>query len=171
MSSKSRNVLANLLLLFAVLVGSAIAWYAMDLRRLQQAELEEARTLIETIGETNTATIGTDLHGIITVWNPAAEKLTGYPADEVLGWGLKFLIPDDSQDSHRSGIAAAAQRGRLSRPVQLVKCSIRHKEGYEIKVILQLRMKASGGTRFLAQMNRADDVFEIDNGQFIESTL
>ncbi len=41
------------------------------------------------------AIIGETLDGIITDWNPAAERLYGYRADEVIGRDLMMLIPDD----------------------------------------------------------------------------
>src|SRR3954452_1315765 len=41
------------------------------------------------------AIIGETLDGIITDWNPAAERLYGYRADEVIGRDLMMLISDD----------------------------------------------------------------------------
>ncbi len=41
------------------------------------------------------AIIGRTLDGIVTDWNPAAERLYGYRADEVIGRDLKMLVPAD----------------------------------------------------------------------------
>ena len=40
--------------------------------------------------------ISMDLNGYVTGWNPGAEKLFGYPAQEALGQHLLFLYADDS---------------------------------------------------------------------------
>lgn len=41
------------------------------------------------------AIIGKDLHGIITSWNPAAEKIFGYSEQEALGKSIEFLLPPE----------------------------------------------------------------------------
>ncbi|MBI3271335.1 MAG: PAS domain S-box protein [Planctomycetes bacterium] len=44
------------------------------------------------------AIIAKDLDGRITSWNAAAERIYGYPAAEVLGRSLSFLVPPDRPD-------------------------------------------------------------------------
>lgn len=56
-------------------------------RALETAQAAEARairlaTVVEAAGE---AIIGSDVHGTISSWNPAAERLYGYPAEEIVG--------------------------------------------------------------------------------------
>jgi PAS domain S-box-containing protein len=41
------------------------------------------------------AILAKDLRGIITAWNPAAERLYGYSAAEILGRPVSLLIPDE----------------------------------------------------------------------------
>ncbi|MIL10210.1 PAS domain S-box protein, partial [Salmonella enterica subsp. enterica] len=41
------------------------------------------------------AIVGKNLNSIITDWNPAAERLFGYAADEAIGRSIVMLIPDD----------------------------------------------------------------------------
>src|SRR4028118_881640 len=41
------------------------------------------------------AIIGETLDGIITDWNPAAERLYGYTAEEAIGQHLSMLAPAD----------------------------------------------------------------------------
>jgi PAS domain S-box-containing protein len=38
-----------------------------------------------------------DNNGMITSWNPAAEKLLGYPADAAVGKSLALIIPPKHQ--------------------------------------------------------------------------
>lgn len=40
------------------------------------------------------AIVGKDLNSIITDWNPAAEKMFGYTADEAIGQSVLMLIPE-----------------------------------------------------------------------------
>ncbi|MFM2005428.1 MAG: hypothetical protein RLZZ09_1083, partial [Pseudomonadota bacterium] len=48
------------------------------------------------------AIISKDLSGIINAWNPAAERLFGYRAEEALGKSMLLLIPEalQSEEAH-----------------------------------------------------------------------
>ena len=46
------------------------------------------------------AVIVIDIQNIVTLFNPAAEKLWGYSAEEVLGKNVKMLVPANIQASH-----------------------------------------------------------------------
>jgi PAS domain S-box-containing protein len=47
------------------------------------------------------AIIAKTLDGIIVSWNPAAERLYGYTADEVIGQSIDLIIPDDRPNELR----------------------------------------------------------------------
>jgi PAS domain S-box-containing protein len=61
-----------------------------------RAEVEGARAhLALVVAGTQDAVLSKDLDGVVTTWNPAAEALYGYTAEEAIGRKITFLMPDD----------------------------------------------------------------------------
>jgi len=54
-----------------------------------------------------------DADGRVTTWNPAAERIFGYRADDVLGRPGTFMLPPDRVDEERELIARATAEERL----------------------------------------------------------
>jgi PAS domain S-box-containing protein len=73
-------------------IGAA---YALFLRSAgDQSETEEAGArLFAIVASSTEAIIGTTLDGTITHWNPAAERVYGYGADEAIGRSVVMLAP------------------------------------------------------------------------------
>ena len=59
---------------------------------------EEAGILAAIIESSDDAIFTKDLEGLILSWNPAAERLYGYNAEEVLGRSTSVLLPADRRD-------------------------------------------------------------------------
>ncbi|WP_145908734.1 SpoIIE family protein phosphatase [Kitasatospora viridis] len=79
-------------------------------------------------GETGTAVAIVDVHGCVTGWNADAERLLGYPADEVVGRpAADLLIEPVTGDDVRSAVAGAPER--WSGPLAL-----RHRDGRRVEV-------------------------------------
>jgi PAS domain S-box-containing protein len=64
----------------------------------QQREVRNAGLAEAIIEYSDDAIIGATLDGTITSWNPAAEKMYGYSASEIIGRSGQLLIPDDRAD-------------------------------------------------------------------------
>ncbi len=80
------------------------------------------------------ALISVTLDGKIKVWNPAAERLFGYPARTAIGRDMSFLAAPDRIDELTS-LIAQARNGEVSGPVETIH---RARNGADIQVELTL---------------------------------
>lgn len=76
----------------------SIVWNGIltDITERKRNELERAR-LAAIVENSQDAIISRDLDLNIITWNPAAERLFGYTADEAVGQSVELLIPSDKQ--------------------------------------------------------------------------
>jgi PAS domain S-box-containing protein len=81
-------------------------------KRLEALQASEAkyRGLVEAA---NDAIISVDEEGKILLWNPAAERIFGYVAKDVLGKEFVFLISEEYRERSLRGFQRAKKRGRL----------------------------------------------------------
>ena len=64
--------------------------------------------LVEAIGD---AVIVCDREGLITLWNPGAERMFGYSEVEALGQTLNLITPDRLRTRHHDGYAHSMETG------------------------------------------------------------
>jgi two-component system, chemotaxis family, CheB/CheR fusion protein len=69
-----------------------------------------ARQLSSIVDSSADAIIGQDLDGVIRSWNPGAERLYGYIADEIIGREASLLVPE-SERAEVADIFAKVERG------------------------------------------------------------
>ena len=109
--------LYRMLALAALVLGAAVAW-GLSLRRQVRAQAEKIRAHFEresaveqryrVLFESATVLILThDLNGTITSFNPAGERLLGWPAGEITGRHLSEILPPEELESD-GGITAPA---------------------------------------------------------------
>ncbi len=70
----------------------AVLGVAVDITERQRAQ-EIAERFAAIVKSTDDAIISKDLNGIVTSWNPGAERIFGYTANEVVGKSIKMLFP------------------------------------------------------------------------------
>jgi PAS domain S-box-containing protein len=63
--------------------------------RAQRTRDEAAERLAAVIESSDDAIVAKDLNGVITAWNPAAERIFGYRVAEAVGRSITLIIPPD----------------------------------------------------------------------------
>jgi PAS domain S-box-containing protein len=66
------------------------------------------QALLATSGD---AILAVDRDGIITFWNPGAERIFGFARDEALGKQLEIIIPDSLRARHDEGFRRTMATG------------------------------------------------------------
>ncbi|HEV2903906.1 MAG TPA: PAS domain S-box protein, partial [Pyrinomonadaceae bacterium] len=89
------------------LVGAINMLVDISDRKRAEQTLRHFAAIVES---TDDAVISKDLNGIILSWNPAAERLYGYTAEEVTGKSVSILIPVERPDEEPK-ILARLRRG------------------------------------------------------------
>jgi PAS domain S-box-containing protein len=100
----------------ALLAGLTF-WTAFALDRVELAREhaeESARRLAAIVTSSNDAIIGKTLEGIVTSWNPGAEAIYGYSAEEMIGQPVNRVIPADRLDEFE-GFLQQLRRGETVR--------------------------------------------------------
>ena len=71
---------------------------------------------------------------VVLAWNPAAEALFGYPAEEIVGRGVDVLIPADRRADQREMVLLMESGARLER----FRSRRRHRDGHWLQVALAM---------------------------------
>lgn len=80
-----------------------------------------------------------DLRGMITFWNPVAEKIFGWHIDEVLGKTLsETIIPEKYREKHREGMKRYLETGVAQVLNKTIEITALNKEGKEFPVDLSI---------------------------------
>jgi PAS domain S-box-containing protein len=112
-----------------------IAGLSIDItegRRKHEELVGTQRLLASIVNSSHDAIISESLDGVITTWNPAAEKIFGYTAGEVVGSSGKVLLCN-GQEQEEFWIRERTRRGL---PVQSLDTVRRHKDGRRLSVAL-----------------------------------
>lgn len=85
---------------------------ALDITDIKKAE-ERSAKLAAIVESSDDAIISKTLDGRITSWNPAAERLFGYKASEMIGQPISRLIPEDRREEEPQIIERLKQGGHM----------------------------------------------------------
>ena len=87
-----------------------------ELRKNQEqlrTALLASQRLAAIVESSDDAIIGKDLDGIITTWNPCAERMFGYTADEMVGQSILKIIPPELREDEQRILATIARGERV----------------------------------------------------------
>jgi PAS domain S-box-containing protein len=102
--------------------GNVIGAVNMLVDLTDRSQAEQARQLLASIVESSDdAIVSKDLNGVIASWNPGAERLFGYTADEVVGKSVTSLLPPDLQNEERE-ILERIRLGEQIEHYETVRC-------------------------------------------------
>jgi PAS domain S-box-containing protein len=95
---------------------------------------EEIYRLAQVVRSTRDAVLSKDLNGVITSWNPGAQRLYGYSEEEAIGSSISLLIPADRKNEERE-ILDRACRGEA---IETYETERVRKDGVRINVSLTI---------------------------------
>jgi len=104
-----------------------------DVTERRRAEMAQRR-LASIVESSDDAIIGKDLDSTITNWNPGAERLYGYRAEEVIGRSIALLAPPERPDE-LPDIMARLRRGEIIDQLETVRVC---KDGRRVDVWLSI---------------------------------
>ncbi|MHC6219646.1 hybrid sensor histidine kinase/response regulator [Arthrobacter sp. MMS24-S77] len=116
------------------------------------AELEGLGAIVNSSAD---AIVGKTLDGIITSWNPGAERIYGYSAAEAIGRHVSFLIPEHLRDEEE-GLLAAIRAGGETHSFETARVRL---DGSMVPVSLTMSpIRGTGGIHGVATI--AQDITE-----------
>lgn len=121
-----------------------------NLEALKQRE-EGLRSVVESAQD---AIVSVDSQGLILLWNPAAEKMFGYPQAEIKGQPLETIIPERFREAHQRGMLRALSRKETSSPSKHLELTARRKDGSEFPVELSVAAWSAQGKAFFTGIIR-----------------
>ncbi|CAN5690956.1 hypothetical protein BH18ACI5_BH18ACI5_22820 [soil metagenome] len=130
-------------------VGNQIGQF-VGRKRVESAVRDEQRLMRAILDTALDAVIGMDHRGVITEFNPAAERLFGYQKDQALGRELgDILIPEDLRQQHRQGLSRYLSTGEGPFLNRRIETRGWHADGHQFPIELAItRISSEGAPRF-----------------------
>ncbi len=122
-------------------------------RKLAELERQERAAIFDSCDD---AILGKTLDGIITSWNPAAERLYGYTREEAIGKSIDLIIPQE-RSVEFSEIMERIRRGERVKQLETVRKS---KEGLLIPVSVTISPIRNAQGQIIGASSIARDLTE-----------
>jgi PAS domain S-box-containing protein len=117
--------------------------------------------LVSIVQSSNDAIIGKTLEGVVTSWNPGAERLYGYSAEEMIGEGVERLVPTD----RRAEEAEMLRRIGLGARIEPYTSQRVRKDGVVIPVALSISPIADARGAIVGVASAARDIGERERAE------
>ena len=106
--------------------------------RIKNLEAREAR-LLGLLGSTPDSVLGMDTEGMVTAWNPGAERILGWSKEEAMGRRMsELIIPPKYREAHENGMRRYLRTGEARVLNRVVEIEAMHKDGHIMPVELSI---------------------------------
>ncbi|MCA1586549.1 MAG: PAS domain S-box protein [Acidobacteria bacterium] len=148
-----------------VQINSKVLWKGDEFLRTQcftrdvtdqRTAHELARRLAEIVENSDDAIISQDLEGLITSWNPAAQRLYGYSPEEANGESIRLIIPAELQHEE-DAIVRRVGHGKHVAPFDTLR---RRKDGSLVDVALTVSPIRDQEGKVVGAFKMARDISE-----------
>jgi len=110
------------------------------------------------------AVVSVDAEERVTAWNPAAETLFGYTAEEMIGASVTRIVPPRFREQHNAGFRRHIESPGSSSAARTLLAAGLRKDGSEVPVEVSVAVgRQEGGVVFTAVMRNVEehrDVFD-----------
>jgi PAS domain S-box-containing protein len=127
----------------------------VDVTDARLAEFDALR-LAAIVESSDDAIASKDLNGIVASWNPAAERIFGYTAEEMIGQSIRRIIPPDRQ-GEEDEVLARIRKGERVDHFQTIR---RKKDGTEFPIALTVSPVKDRTGRIIGASKIARDITE-----------
>jgi PAS domain S-box-containing protein len=110
-------------------------------------------SLVQAAGDAIIAA-GTD--GKILLWNPAAERIFGFTAEDALGHALELIIPERLRTRHWEGYQRVMRTGQTRYGTEVLRVPALHKDGRALSIAFTVALlhAGDGGIQAIAAIIR-----------------
>lgn len=122
-------------------------------QKLQEAALKQQARILDQLSD---SVITTDVKGIVTRWNKAAERLYGYSATEAIGQSITFLYPPEEQEYFANNIIPTLQQ----QGVYEGEIKSRRKQGEMVDILLNISWENNEQGEVVGMIGYAIDITE-----------
>jgi PAS domain S-box-containing protein len=109
--------------------------------------------LVQAAGD---AIIAADTDGKILLWNPAAERIFGFTAEDALGRSLDLIIPERLRHRHWEGYQRVMRTGETRYGAEVLRVPALHKDGRTLSIAFTVALlhAGDGGVQAIAAIVR-----------------
>jgi PAS domain S-box-containing protein len=110
-------------------------------------------SLVQAAGD---AIIAADTDGKILLWNPAAERMFGFTAEDALGHSLDLIIPERWRHRHWEGYQRVMRTGQTRYGAEVLRVPAVHKDGRALSIAFTVALlhAGDGGIQAIAAIVR-----------------
>ena len=98
-------------------------------------------SLVQAAGD---AIIAADTDGKIRLWNPAAERIFGFTAEDALGHSLDLIIPERLRTRHWEGYQRVMWTGQTRYGTEVLRVPALHKDGRALSIAFTVALLPAG---------------------------